>query len=437
MPISLIVGKIIYTRLRLFFLVALVTFVVALPQYCYSQSEVTLTAEEIATRREKIVALAKTRIGCPYVRGAEGPNKFDCSGLICFLTQEVTGRPLQRTVKAMYRAIDPIKQGELEAADLVFFATTGDGSVSHVGLYVGGSQFISAVSDGPNTGVILSSLNENYWKNRFVGAGRFLPSTNPSATGSKNGKAGGGAAVAVASAYGNGSDNSADSGDGGNNSNSSKSANNSNSGNSDSGGNSRAGGKNSKKGGALYSPTGQRLIDRFFFDVNFTVDWQVAVYDEAKMNWRGLTALAGLSFQDSFLSLGLGTGLRYNYGVDAVQIPITLWLGLSQYVRLYLGAVANIGTGSHGVNFMTVPGTSDKTKGVFFPALLGISIMTPSLAGKKSPVKVRLMQDFNYTRYKQRDGKDLSLHKAAAAGIELSTGVAVSVPLTAMGKKKK
>ena len=58
----------------------------------------------------------------------------------------------------------------------MFLKTTGSSTISHIGVYIGNNQFISAISDGPNTGVIVSSLNQDYWKGRYVSTGQFLPS---------------------------------------------------------------------------------------------------------------------------------------------------------------------------------------------------------------------------------------------------------------------
>ena len=58
-----------------------------------------------------------------------------------------------------------------QPGDLVFFNTLGAGVPSHVGVYVGDRMFTHA---GTSTGVTFSSLDDNYWASRFLGARRFL-----------------------------------------------------------------------------------------------------------------------------------------------------------------------------------------------------------------------------------------------------------------------
>ena len=135
-----------------------------------------LTTAQAKVRRENFVSMAKQKVGSPYVLGAVGPNTFDCSGLIYFCAREAANKQLPRTAKALYSYCRIVKDSDKEVGDLLFFKTTASGNISHVGIYIGNSQFISAISDGPNTGVIISSLKQDYWKGKYVGAGQFLPS---------------------------------------------------------------------------------------------------------------------------------------------------------------------------------------------------------------------------------------------------------------------
>jgi cell wall-associated NlpC family hydrolase len=63
--------------------------------------------------------------------------------------------------------------GEARPGDLVFFAESG--RVSHVGIYVGDGRFIHAPSEGQR--VKVSSIREDWYRQRFAGAGRILPAT--------------------------------------------------------------------------------------------------------------------------------------------------------------------------------------------------------------------------------------------------------------------
>jgi probable lipoprotein NlpC len=123
--------------------------------------------------RNRIVELAQSYEGAPYLLGGIDEKGFDCSGLVYRVYYEVLGASLPRTARAQYAFREPIDVSTLQPGDLLFFNTTG--SVSHVGIYEGEGRFVHAASDGPRRGVIESSLSESYWAKTFVAAGRIVP----------------------------------------------------------------------------------------------------------------------------------------------------------------------------------------------------------------------------------------------------------------------
>ena len=131
---------------------------------------------EAQLMREQFVTESKKHVGSPYVLGAIGPDKFDCSGLVYYSARESIKKQLPRTAKALYNYCRIIPDKEKEIGDLLFFKTNNTAPITHVGIYIGNNQFISAISDGPNTGVIISSLKQDYWKPKYVACGQFLPS---------------------------------------------------------------------------------------------------------------------------------------------------------------------------------------------------------------------------------------------------------------------
>ncbi|HOV13715.1 MAG TPA: NlpC/P60 family protein [Spirochaetota bacterium] len=110
--------------------------------------------------------------GVPYVLGGQTKNGIDCSGFVREVYKDVFNLDLPRTVTGQKVLGDPVN-GALQPGDLVFFDTIG-GGVSHVGIYVFDNKFIHAASAGPSVGVIKSSLNEKYYKERFLFARRLV-----------------------------------------------------------------------------------------------------------------------------------------------------------------------------------------------------------------------------------------------------------------------
>jgi len=118
---------------------------------------------------QAVVNLAYSKIGCPYVWGSEGPNSFDCSGLTSYVYKKAAGVSLPRTSSAQSTYGKTVSKSNLQAGDLVFF---GSGSVSHVGIYIGGGNMIHSPKPGEN--VKITSINSSYYSNRFITAKRVL-----------------------------------------------------------------------------------------------------------------------------------------------------------------------------------------------------------------------------------------------------------------------
>jgi hypothetical protein len=132
---------------------------------------------DVADRLSGVVAAATAAMGTPYVWGGTGGTDggFDCSGLIQYAygTQGVSLPRISRDQAKVGRKIGK-KIGELRPGDILTFSTRG-GPVTHVGLYVGESQFIHSASHG----VQLSRLSSDdpygrWWWKRWVGVRRVL-----------------------------------------------------------------------------------------------------------------------------------------------------------------------------------------------------------------------------------------------------------------------
>lgn len=117
---------------------------------------------------KQLLGIANQYKGVPYVFGGSTPSGFDCSGFTRYVYSAV-GINLPRCADEQYSVGSDVSMSNLQPGDLVFFSTYEPG-VSHVGIYIGGSQFINASNDG----VSVADLNSRYWASRYVGAKRVI-----------------------------------------------------------------------------------------------------------------------------------------------------------------------------------------------------------------------------------------------------------------------
>jgi len=108
--------------------------------------------------------------GAPYRNGGSDPSGFDCSGFVRYVFGQ-HGVTVPRTVTEQFHAGTRIDGAQLEPGDLVFFTTVAPGA-SHVGIAIGGDEFIHAPSGAGE--VRVERMSAPYWGPRFVGARRVL-----------------------------------------------------------------------------------------------------------------------------------------------------------------------------------------------------------------------------------------------------------------------
>jgi cell wall-associated NlpC family hydrolase len=113
-----------------------------------------------------VVGEAMQYLGVPYVWGGASPSGFDCSGLVVYVFAKF-GVSLPHYTGDLWNMGVPVSRDQLEAGDLVFFNGLG-----HMGIYIGGGQFIHA----PHTGdvVKISNMSDGWYTSSYDGARRIL-----------------------------------------------------------------------------------------------------------------------------------------------------------------------------------------------------------------------------------------------------------------------
>jgi cell wall-associated NlpC family hydrolase len=104
----------------------------------------------------------------PYRSGGTGKLGLDCSGLAYVVYRDYDGTRLPITVSRLFRLENRVEYDELAYGDLVFFKVNKR-KVSHVGIYVGDGQFVHT---SRSRGVVVDSLTDEYWAERYAGARR-------------------------------------------------------------------------------------------------------------------------------------------------------------------------------------------------------------------------------------------------------------------------
>ncbi len=107
--------------------------------------------------------------GTPYRNGGSDPSGFDCSGFIWYVFGQ-HGVRVARTVTEQFREGADVSADAVQPGDLIFFSTQGAGP-SHVGMAIGGDEFVHAPSSRGE--VRVERLSAPYWAARYVGARRI------------------------------------------------------------------------------------------------------------------------------------------------------------------------------------------------------------------------------------------------------------------------
>lgn len=120
---------------------------------------------------DQIVSLAKSQIGKPYSWGDEGPDSFDCSGLVQYVFKQVRGVKLPRVTRDIAKSGKAINRNDIQPGDIICFDTNSDGVVNHVGIYIGNDEFVHSTK--PGDFVRIDKINSNYYKKAYVTTRRY------------------------------------------------------------------------------------------------------------------------------------------------------------------------------------------------------------------------------------------------------------------------
>ncbi|MDR2072026.1 MAG: C40 family peptidase [Spirochaetaceae bacterium] len=131
---------------------------------------------EVVLRR-RITEMAREYLGVPYRYAGVSPEGFDCTGLVYFVYREAAGMEVSRSSVGIWNSGKNVSLAQVQPGDVLVFTTVRPGA-SHAGIVLEngpqGILFIHAASQGSKTGVIISNLNENYYRTRFMGARSYF-----------------------------------------------------------------------------------------------------------------------------------------------------------------------------------------------------------------------------------------------------------------------
>lgn len=134
-----------------------------------SNSNGSSTGSSSSDRGQEIATYAQHFVGYPYVYGGSSPSGFDCSGFMQYVFAQF-GYSINRTATAQLANGTYVEYNNMRPGDIIYF---GYGSTaSHVGMYIGNGQFVHAQNS--STGVVITSLSESWYANRYLCAHRIV-----------------------------------------------------------------------------------------------------------------------------------------------------------------------------------------------------------------------------------------------------------------------
>ncbi|RTQ94338.1 C40 family peptidase [Lysinibacillus telephonicus] len=117
---------------------------------------------------DKVIEIANSLLGTPYLYGGNTPAGFDCSGFVRYVYAEAGLNIVRKSSKDYFFNDTTVVESPVPG-DLVFFKDTYEKGISHMGIYIGNGEFIHAGTKA----VELTKLEYEYWDSHFVAFKRF------------------------------------------------------------------------------------------------------------------------------------------------------------------------------------------------------------------------------------------------------------------------
>ncbi|MBW7855731.1 MAG: NlpC/P60 family protein [Ignavibacteriaceae bacterium] len=138
-----------------------------------SSSLTRIVTKDVSTTKEMDEVMFKVieYLNTPYLWGGTTKRGIDCSAFVQSVMYQALGIMIPRTSYEQSRVGEPVETENLQFGDLVFFDTMNKGRVTHVGIYLSDGYFVHS---GSRTGVIVASLDSDYYSRTFLFAKRVI-----------------------------------------------------------------------------------------------------------------------------------------------------------------------------------------------------------------------------------------------------------------------
>ena len=117
------------------------------------------SSSDTSRRAQAVVSLAESQLGKGYVWGGNGPDNYDCSGLVQYVYNQAGGVKLPRVTTDQVKVGQTVAMSQLQPGDLLYWGSTD--APYHVGIYVGNNQYVSAAT--PEQGVVLQTISSYFY----------------------------------------------------------------------------------------------------------------------------------------------------------------------------------------------------------------------------------------------------------------------------------